>query len=330
MPRPKLAGRLSGVAHRVWASDLLPYSVKTRLRKTLRRGTDKRVPHVSAFDLHVETFIQYAYNIMLRREPDSQGRDHFTKLLRSGRLDRNGVLDHLRASEEFRWSVNYVDLLASIHYSRAEFVRSLPRADRILDLGGTHQSDPAGAFVNALHYPYPFIELIIVDLPMHERDGLYCHSEPADRVVTPQGTVSYRYHSMTDLSGLADDSFDLVYSGQTIEHVTPEQADLTLREVARVLRPGGYLALDTPNGPVCRLLDPAFINHDHKIEYSAGELSAKVRAAGLAVIEVKGLNYLGHSQTDGGFDSTEVARNWGVFAEACDCFLLAYLCQKPG
>ena len=38
---------------------------------------------------------------------------------------------------------------------------------------------------------------------------------------------------MTDLTGLADNSFDLVYSGQTIEHVTAEDADLTLKEIAR-------------------------------------------------------------------------------------------------
>jgi SAM-dependent methyltransferase len=329
MPTPKLAERFSRLGHRVWQSELLPPRAKAKVRSTLRRRAARRGAQLSVFDLPAESFIRYAYNIMLRREPDPQGLDHFTELLRSGRLDRNDVLDHLRSCEEFRWTVNYVDLLTSVHYSRVEFVRSLPRARRILDLGGTHQSDRAGAFVSALRYPYRFDELVIVDLPPSERDEIYRHSALADRVVTPKGTVSYRYHSMTDLGGLADNSFDLVYSGQTIEHVTAEDADLTLKEIARVLRPGGHLALDTPNGPVCRMHTPDFINHDHKIEYSDDDFSPKLLGAGLEIIEVKGLNYLGHPRTDAGFDPVEVARNWGVFAEAGDCYLLAYLCRKP-
>jgi SAM-dependent methyltransferase len=331
MPRAPLAEQVKRAAHRVWSSPLLPDGVKTRVRPTLRKYTAPHTdPPLAAFDLPTSKFVEYAYNIMLRREPDPSGREHFTGMLKRRELDRNGVLDHLRNSEEFRWRQSYIDLLASLHYSRCEFVRSLPPARRILDLGGTHQSDTAGALVSALHYPYPFDEIVIVDLPPEARDEIYRHSELTDRVVTPQGTVSYRYHSMADLSGLDDECFDMVYSGQTIEHVTPDDADLTLKEVMRVLRPGGYLALDTPNGPVCRLHSPDFINHDHKVEYSEPEFTAKLRAAGFEVLEVKGLNYLGHPCAEGGFDLREVAQNWGMFAAAGDCYLLAYVCRKPG
>jgi len=227
MPNLQLAERSSRLGRKVWQSPLLPDRVKEKVRTTRRRYLARRGPQLAVFDLPTDTFIRYAYNIMLRREPDAQGRGHFTALLESGELDRNGLLDHLRTCEEFRWTVNYVDLLASIHYSRVEFVRSLPRARRILDLGGTHQSDRAGALVSALRYPYSFDELVIVDLPASERDEIYRHSEPRRSGGDPQGHRSYRYHSMTDLAGLADDTFDLVYSGQTIEHVTPEDADLT-------------------------------------------------------------------------------------------------------
>src|SRR5471032_2616265 len=139
MQTPKLAERFSRLGHRVWQSGLLPPRAKAKVRSTLRRRAARRGPQLSVFDLPAESFIRYAYNITLRREPDPQGLDHFTELLRSGRLDRN-------------------DLLTSIHYSRVEFVRSLPRARRVLDLGGTHQSDRAGAFVSALRYPYRFDE----------------------------------------------------------------------------------------------------------------------------------------------------------------------------
>ena len=56
--------------------------------------------------------------------------------------------------------------------------------------------------------------------------------------------------------------FDLVYSGQSIEHVTPSDADIVIKEVARVLRPGGWFALDTPNARVTRVQQPDLIDPD--------------------------------------------------------------------
>jgi SAM-dependent methyltransferase len=43
----------------------------------------------------------------------------------------------------------------------------------------------------------------------------------------------------------ADDSFDLVYIGEVIEHLL--DPDVVLKDIRRVLRPGGYLVLTTPN-----------------------------------------------------------------------------------
>jgi ubiquinone/menaquinone biosynthesis C-methylase UbiE len=50
---------------------------------------------------------------------------------------------------------------------------------------------------------------------------------------------------MTDLGGIPDGSFDLIYSGQSIEHVTADEADKVLLEARRVLRPGRFDAADT-------------------------------------------------------------------------------------
>jgi len=302
-----------------------------RALDTIRSGRDRVQralrPRSPLDEMPVEDFVTWAYRMVLRREADPAGRRHYEDELRTGAKTRRDVLDVMRGSEEFRFKVPFVDMNTSLHQSRCDFVRSLPRARRIVDLGGTHQSSRQGAFVH-LGYPYPFDELTIIDLPHEERHEIYRHSEAVERVETELGPVFYRYHSMTDLSLFPDETIDLVYAGQTIEHVTPADADVVMGEVRRILRPGGWFAFDTPNGPVCRMQQADFINPDHKVEYSHQELAAKVTASGLELVAAWGLNYLGHPAATVGFDPLEVAGNSGMYFEAGDCYLLAYVCRK--
>jgi SAM-dependent methyltransferase len=267
---------------------------------------------------------------MLHRNPDPVGFADFAGGIQSGRLTARDMVDAIRGSEEFQNGVRFSAgmLGPSIHAGRAQFIRSLPRARRILDLGGTHLHREVGAMVG-LGYPYPFDELVIVDLPSEERHALYRGNDARREVRSPLGPVRYRYHSMTDLSDVADESVDLVYAGQSIEHVTADDGSVVLKEVVRVLRPGGHLALDTPNARVTRLRQEVFIDPDHKVEYTNEELTAKLQAAGLEIVEAKGLNYGGRSVATGRFDAGEVAGNSGLHAALEDCYILCYVCRKP-
>jgi len=178
-------------------------------------------------------------------------------------------------------------------------------------------------------YPYAFDRLVVVDLPQGDRNDLYREDHDRHIVDTPLGPVHYHYHSMTDLSAYPDASFDLVYSGQSIEHVPVADADKVLTEVARVLRPGGHLALDTPNATVCRLQQAEFIDPDHDHEYTHHEMVDKLRCNGFEVVEMKGLNHAGRSLAAGEFSTREVATQRGLFADIESCYLLAYLCRTP-
>jgi predicted SAM-dependent methyltransferase len=120
-----------------------------------------------------------------------------------------------------------------------------------------------------------------------------------------------------------------VYSGQSIEHVVEAEADHVLAEIHRVLAPGGYLGLDTPNARACRAQQDEFIDPDHKVEYTHAEMVAKLEAAGLLIREAKGLNYLGRAFATDGFSIEATAANAGIYAAPEDCYLLAYVCQKP-
>lgn len=239
------------------------------------------------------------------------------------------LAERFLASAEWWTVVSFSDLSSSLHFSRSVFVRSLPRARRILDLGGTALGSSQGAMV-LMGYPYPFEELVVVDLPQDDRNELYKEDAERHVVETGLGPVHYHYHSMTDLSSYPDGSFDLVYSGQSIEHVPVSDADKVLAEVARVLRPGGYLGLDTPNARVCRLQQAEYIDPDHDYEYSHGEMVDKLHGAGFEILEAKGLNHAGRSLAAGEFSVSEVATQRGLFADIESCYLLGYVCRTPG
>jgi hypothetical protein len=277
-----------------------------------------------------ERFVRSAFQIILRRDPDPHGLQNYVTVLEEQKLTTDGVLDELLTSMELRVGVPYQNILRSLHQSRCDFVRMLPRARRILDLGGTDQSGDAGALVS-MGYPYRFDLLTIVDLPGGERHELYGYLASSETVESRCGPVQYRYHSMVDLSPYPDASFELVFSGQTIEHITEDEAKKMLAEIRRVLVPGGWFCLDTPNRRLTALqLGPDVLtNPDHKLEYTHEHLSRLLHDAGFEVVDALGLSLADESLARGDFDQAEVADKHGVYAEIADCYFLAYMCRTP-
>jgi 2-polyprenyl-3-methyl-5-hydroxy-6-metoxy-1,4-benzoquinol methylase len=80
---------------------------------------------------------------------------------------------------------------------------------------------------------------------------------------------SGRFESMNipPLNGITDNSYDLVVSFQVIEHIQNDA--LFLREIFRVLRPGGTAILTTPNKKMSLTRNPWHIR-----EYTPAELKA--------------------------------------------------------
>jgi SAM-dependent methyltransferase len=275
-----------------------------------------------------ERFVRAVFQIMLRRDPDPAAIENYVTKLGDRRITPDEMLDEVLSSMEMR-ELPYTDILRSLHQSRCDFVRMLPRARLVLDLGGTDQAEDAGALVS-MGYPYRFDLLTIVDLPGDARHEIYGARTGIDTVGSRCGPVQYRYHSMVDLSAYPDASFDLVFSGQTIEHITEDEARKMLAEVRRVLVPGGWFALDTPNRRITELQygPETLSNPDHELEYSHVHLSALLEEAGFTITGVHGLSYAGECLADGHFDEHVVAARHGVYHEIEDCYLLAYICTK--
>lgn len=180
------------------------------------------------------------------------------------------------------------------HLARVQVVKTrLPRAARILDLGGSCGGIPEGAL---LHMGYPHVpeEVVIVDLPPEQQFETYrkhtnARPVPLEYVHANKTRVRTVYTRMDDLSGLQTGSFDLVWSGQSLEHVTRDQAKAVLREVARVLKPDGVFCFDTPNREISRLLTRTGMLHpDHKIEYTSSELEQLLAESGFKAKRVLG------------------------------------------
>ena len=177
------------------------------------------------------------------------------------------------------------------HQARLQLIaQHLPPAQRILDLGGSCGGIPQGALLNMgyLHEPD---EVVIVDLSPQMQFSSYRDStlsRPPPAAVHQHGKTSVRtiYTPMTDLSEFPAHSFDLVWSGQSIEHVSIEDAKRVFKEVARILKPDGLFCLDTPNSVVSSLLTRVGMLHpEHKFEYTAAELRELAQAAGFQVTQ---------------------------------------------
>jgi ubiquinone/menaquinone biosynthesis C-methylase UbiE len=277
-------------------------------------------------DLPARELHRGLFHLLFGRDPAPD--DPFVAELEQGTKSPRQLMEWLIHSAEWSHAATMTEFGPSLHYGRGVFIRSLPRARRILDIGGVALGVPYGALV-LMGYPYPFEEIVIVDLPSEDRHELYQDDQHLTSVDVTGGRVSYRYHSMTDLSSYPAASFDMVYSGESIEHITRAEAGQVLAEARRVLKPGGVLALDTPNANLTRLQQEAFIDPDHKYEYRHDEMAAMLRGSGFVIERAQGINYGGESVARGVFDPTELATKRGVFDDIENCYLLAYVCRRP-
>lgn len=67
-----------------------------------------------------------------------------------------------------------------------------------------------------------------------------------------RGRVRYVVNTRGDLALLDEGTFDLVYSSITLQHIPPRHARVYIRELFRVLGPGGVAVFQVRNGPRIR------------------------------------------------------------------------------
>ncbi len=122
--------------------------------------------------------------------------------------------------------------------------------------------------------------------------GTSARFKPLGRVVgldlAPEALTLARRHSLDGLVRgsvtalpFADGTFDLVLSFDVIYHLWVGDDRLAVKELARVLKPGGYLLIRVPAFEFLRGPHDRVVLTRHR--YTAGEVESLVRSAGLTV-----------------------------------------------
>lgn len=129
-----------------------------------------------------------------------------------------------------------------------------------------------------------------------------CDSSEASVETTKRRFNGQQFFKGAFLSGapvapsIPDATYDFIFSLEMIEHLLPDEVDATFREFSRILKPGGYLLVSTPNGErldkykvICPDCGAIFHRVQHLNSYTPERLSGIGSSAGLVPI----LNWTG-------------------------------------
>ncbi|MEG3841891.1 methyltransferase domain-containing protein [Microcoleus sp. herbarium14] len=238
-----------------------------------------------------KSFLWMAYWVIFEREIDSSGLEGWLNALKSG-LSRADVIKNMTESLEFKKRLlvgeGEPNVLHRLHSARMEMVRTLlPPGKVILDMGGYSASDERGAL---LQFGYPYLPDKLYILDFHPDKMMFPGPEWPQQVNYQGCEIEYVYGSMADLTCFQENYFDLIWSGESIEHVTVEEAEKVLSEAHKLLKPGGILALDTPNRRATKVHCPdSYIHPEHKIEYYCEDLCNLIEKHNFKILQTKGI-----------------------------------------
>ena len=189
--------------------------------------------------------------------------------------------------------------LPAVHGLVRQELRRLTRGSRsrprLLDVGGRKSHVTIGVPADVTVSDLPRASSLQEELHLGINDGIIRQ--------TMRRRSNIREVVFDDMTktNLPSGSFDLVVAVEVLEHV--EEDDLFVRNVAKVLRPGGTFLMTTPNGDCVRNTNP-----DHKRHYRRAQLE-ELLASHFADVRVW-YAVLGSPWRDRGLESWSPRHPW--------------------
>jgi hypothetical protein len=296
------------------------------LRRLAGRVRAAIVARTAAEDIGPDEYVRLAYLVVLRRPADPTGIEGWRRQIERGNFSTQRVLGSLLGSEEYLAN-HGADIFLRLHMARQRWIRSVDAFDTILDIGGSSAGLREGALIE-LGYPHRPSRLDILDLPPDRQfwgTPTFDQTEPFD---FEWGRVTYfhgRAEDVANVPALQARRYQCIFMGQAIEHIVPEKLPALLSWIRAHLLPGGRFILDTPNRAITKIHSPhAYINADHKLEYTPDQLEEVLAAAGFSVTRKTGLVHLPDMARSGVFDARAFADAALVHDDADASYLFAF------
>jgi SAM-dependent methyltransferase len=165
-------------------------------------------------------------------------------------------------------SINFNDFL---HELRSYELRSMPKVKQTMLSAGCS----GGWYFDWIRSNYGRVEKHIgVEFYSPKPEGL-------------SSEVNWVVANVQDMHPVENESVDLVFSGQNIEHLWPEELVGFLVESNRVLKDDGILVLDSPNRDITQAL--CWSHPEHTIELTINEIVELLELSGFKTITRKGI-----------------------------------------
>ena len=104
---------------------------------------------------------------------------------------------------------------------------------------------------------------------------------------SPEPNVEYHLNQRTDLSFLPDNAVTFAYTGRVLQHIRPEEAREYLRELLRVLTPGGIAVFQVPSEVRGDPVEDAMPDEAYQAGLRVSSAPETMAAGATAVVEVE-------------------------------------------
>lgn len=165
----------------------------------------------------------------------------------------------------------FPDISQVLHDSRSAFLRAMPRVT-----GTVLSAGCAGTWY--FHW--------IASRTKHRgrHAGIEFYSPKPDDL---PANVDWIVNTVGNMEAIPNEDCELVFSGENLEHLWPEDVVGFFLESWRVLKPGAILVVDSPNRLVT---EPLIWSHpEHTIEFTPDEARRLAELSGFEVMAMKGI-----------------------------------------